>query len=104
MMHRKYFLKAVAIALKNGYVPEPAKDWTGLSVAEQRQFMEGIADMPTMYRIIIFDPEFAKAVWGNKNIMGDHGISGLAWMIHLERMAVSDNQLYYLGKNLDLYA
>ena len=72
-------------------------------------------DIHIMYNLeaIMFNHDFAKALWGDKRINAERHIeaSGYApmklletlpaWQYHLQMMVISEDPIKYLGENLD---
>lgn len=50
---------------------------------------------------VIYNHNFAKALWGKEQVMGEYGITGLAWIYHLQQMVIADDPIQYLGEHLD---
>lgn len=59
------------------------------------------------YQAIIFNHDFAKALWGERKILRNvpHGVevdtSHPGWQYHLQQMVIADDPIKYLGDNLD---
>lgn len=84
------FKMAVEKAVKNGY-KEP-KMTIGF-------YLDG-----TNYYSVIFDKEFAKAIWETERKFNERcptGQNTSIWFWHLERMLSDDEPLKYLEKNLN---
>lgn len=53
------------------------------------------------YETIIFNHDFAKALWGEKNIhFKQYGVLENAWKVHLQQLVIADDPIKYLGDNL----
>ena len=75
---------------------------------------EGVQPMYPGYTEIIFNHDFAKALWGNKEVCewcgledGEHDpyctertFSYPVWQYHLQMMVISDDPIEYLGENI----
>lgn len=58
------------------------------------------------YKDVIFDHDFAKALWGGIELMQD-GLNGEAlaqpqhlWQYHLQQMVIADDPIQYLADNI----
>lgn len=94
--------RAVEKAFANGWKPTTPDDKTGgqlCDVEDTRSYWD-YDIWPNEAAHIIFNHDFAKALWGTEGVMGDYGISGLAWIVHLQQMVIADDPVQYLGENL----
>lgn len=53
------------------------------------------------YMVVIFDHDFAKALWPGERREGFNTIMTPNWIFHLKRMVISEDRLKYLGDHLD---
>jgi hypothetical protein len=91
--------KAIAIATSNGWTPTEETNWGHTDV--------GLTDAP----IIIFNHDFAKALWGESKPIdigrrdaGGYKTFGqpmsIGWQEHLRDMVIADDPIKYLGDHL----
>jgi hypothetical protein len=128
--------KAIEKAQAGGWVPEYTitydkhLGWTATLKAEPKQPKNGLAaNVTTMLseNDIIFDHDFAKALWGssrlqvcaecgcprgtirdfdNSKVCDEYGTAAsfvdgqYIWRLHLQGMVVADDPIIYLGENL----
>ncbi len=106
MTEKEVLEKAIQKAIDNGWDKDtPAID----NVADVAKEINGsLYGIPT-YPIIIFNKQFAKALWGDKFInpemRDDKGSKVIAfqqtaWRHHLRQMVISDNPIKYLEENI----
>lgn len=117
--------KAVLKAIKNGYGPS-TKGWgkveeyeyEAMAIGTLMAYRHGKFNPINWYYPIIFDKDFAKAFWGEKEVCKDcgdkidkHGNCGsplcsefpqteVAWQHHLKQMVLEENPITYLSKFL----
>ncbi len=115
MTNQATLTKAITVAIKKGWKAEPlggAEMWPELSDLEQKHvialMLKGQDDVAEPYKIVIFNHDFAKALWGEELV---HGFKGNilaqvnqfhqpAWMFHLQNMVVEENPIKYLGDHI----
>jgi len=64
-----------------------------------------VDEMSIYYLCVIFNHDFAKALWGEEDAHEKFGLSADVticplWQYHLQQMVVADNPIKYLGENL----
>lgn len=109
--------KAMQKAYKNGWRPLHKADFNNCTVHQwQDNKMVGIAvlfpnrDMATSWvrelEGIIFNHDFARALWGTERAMRTIKTSGwleyktALWQYHLQQMVIADDPIKYLGANI----
>jgi hypothetical protein len=104
--------KAIDKAVDNGFmvdVLEATKPETIKIVKNQLKYIHADQDSDTDPESLIFDHDFAKALWGEdilfsnpegKGYIGAKGIvlSGHAYQYHLQQMVLSEDPIAYLAK------
>lgn len=100
--------KAIQKAIDGGYKPEPLFAWIPEDKEALLEFWLN-KDHPH-YPTVIFNHDFAKALWGNAYIhtcgrhynlkdCEDHLLP--AWKYRLQQMVVADDAIAYLGEHLN---
>lgn len=95
--------KAIQKAINNGWFADGDR-----AVATASATMNGLPVYPS----VIFNHDFAKALWGHVNMVrygedkypyaDDQLIP--AWQYHLQQMVIADDPIKYLGSNIRLVA
>lgn len=96
MTNQAILEKAIKKAIKNGWAKKEAES-----------MLYTIGKLPSAAKFIVFDQDFAKALWGEEDLDKYVRISGsnqlvetVAWVHHLQQMMVAEDPIDYLGKNL----
>jgi hypothetical protein len=114
--------RAITRAINGGWSPLDATQhshtylWFGIDAAVETDkfadfLLKGDGDTPRdMYKLFIFNHDFAKALWGEKPLVnffkdkhGDNSDNQLtlpAYKAHLARMVIAEDPIKYLGENL----
>lgn len=63
---------------------------------------DGIETKRLAVSTLIYDHDFAKALWGEERVYttGDV-VYDAAWIFHLQQMVIADDPIKYLGEHLD---
>jgi len=100
--HQEILEKAIAKAIDGGWEPTTVS-W---SVYGESIYF---TDRATNYREIIFNHNFAKALWGNysetmtvqNNTLNVKQVVDMdGWRYHLQQMVIADDPIEYLGANI----
>lgn len=112
MTNSEILTKAIEKAIANGWKPLPKSaptevmQWSGQGMVEVAILNENGRDGRWVRELegIIFNHDFAKALWGeetNMVIVEDGGdMIGEAWKAHLQEMVIAPDPIKYLGANL----
>lgn len=115
MGNKEILEKALKKAQKNGFIPEyifsfsESMGWTMVLRKKPKQVPGGLTANITYMQSdadIIFNHNFAKALWGEDNHTlnfpeGKIHMQSPLWQYHLQQMVISENPIKYLGENLD---
>lgn len=114
--HQDILEKAIQKAIDGGWIMPP--DIANVYNLERTSVLEGAYDCPAYFKQVIFNHDFAKALWGESELMcinskvpaGDYccGIAheGFdceplpAWQYHLQMMVIANDPIKYLGEHL----
>ena len=110
MTNKKILEKAIAKAIDGGWMTTLASSFMEWSVGGDdgdTWVNRELAGVP-MYKLfasqIIFDKQFAKALWGegskahklNERVT----VYDFPWQTHLQNMVIADDPIQYLGENI----
>lgn len=105
MTNQKILEKAIQKAIDGGWDKVLERGITGDGSPYELSYIPD--KWPKNYRQIIFNHDFAKALWGNEIIQAfdktaDHlfGISHRAWQYHLQQMVIVEDPIIYLRDNM----
>ena len=97
--------KAIEKASSNGFeaLELDADIWGEISTPEHQQIL--LFETPHSAYAIIYDHDFAKALWGTQNHVYSIGAIRKGtikqdWKHHLQMMVVADDPITYLGEHL----
>lgn len=119
MTNPEILTKAIKKAIASGWQTTLAAILINWSVDSEdgavwvNRKIEGIPMYPMFAEVIIFNHDFAKALWGEEMVATRHTItmfngleldSSELWLpnfkYHLQRMVVADDPIKYLGENI----
>jgi hypothetical protein len=83
MTHQEILTKAMTKASRTGWLP--SGDQLEANLLTEQAFC------------IIFNHDFAKALWGEKK---ERGLFTFGWKFHLQQMVVADDPIAYLGEHI----
>lgn len=125
MSNKEILEKAIQKAIDGGFNPGPSYTSVHLNTGAEehlgpKEFLlhNMLRDIP--FRLmIIFNHDFAKALWGDKQIGVDYstlnkipddiyyedvdgtgGLEAPAWKFNLQQMVIADDPIKYLGENI----
>lgn len=107
MTKEEILKKAILKAIKNGWKPVDYKfKITELEIFKGKWYcFENIEDMSStasselvIVEQVIFDPKFAKALWGEEKPSNTAHDFLPAWQYHLQRLVISEDRIKYLKK------
>lgn len=103
-MNQEILTKAIEKALRSGWDHYDKSDV--LTNEGIKKTSGTIMGGPYFWSGIIFNHEFAKALWGDKpiaftmvNSLSESSASR-AWQYHLQHMVIADDPIKYLGENI----
>jgi hypothetical protein len=104
MTNQQILEKAIQKAIDNGWqVPR------SLSFMSNKEFLYYLDDVtnPTTLKWLkfkcnelLFNHDFAKALWGEETSIAISGGTMFAWAYHLQQMVIADDPIKYLGENI----
>lgn len=119
MTHKEILERAIAKAVDGGWNPNSLL--VGLAGPYGKTGESGYThwgwtfgdydeDLEKLAPILIYNHDFAKALWGQELVKKAHGTldkywfnyDGPAWKWHLQQMVIATDPIDYLGKHVDL--
>ena len=93
--------KAIQKAIKNGWLgsniyPFNLPIHSGIGTAKNRLFFGDCAEVT----MLLFNHDFAKALWGEEELMNMPTQPKYTWQYHLQQMVIAEDPIKYIGDNL----
>lgn len=109
MTNQQILENAISLAIDGGWKPAPntyserfeLNKVSRLNDSGFNFLLIGKSREPIVTNDIIFNHDFAKALWGETHPIYDHIPNHLkAWQYHLQQMVIAEDPIEYLGENI----
>lgn len=102
MSNQEILRKAIQKAIDNDWQPFRYNSELTPRVVIDWYEVDSMSGTEDNWKLFIFNHDFAKALWGEKNGYELAGtvVDGKVWQNHLQQMVIADDPIEYLGENL----